>query len=88
MTIFVDNCYKDSHKHRLYVLSLFGTSPCGFRLWKENKFPIDKFVFDSKLEADEACRLLQEYVSNPDNDSKIARGRKQKYVEERKTIFG
>lgn len=88
MTIFVDNCYHNSRKHRLYVRNGLSENPCGFRLWKENKIPIDKFVFDSKLEADEACRCLQKYVNDPINMTEHRERKKEKYVEERSTIFG
>jgi hypothetical protein len=88
MTIFVDKCYNNIRKHRLYVRNGLSENPCGFRLWKENKFPIDKFVFNSKLEAEEACRLLQEYVSNPDNMNERRERKKEKYVETKRTIFG
>lgn len=88
MTIFIDKCYNNSNKHRLYIKTGQSENPCGWRLKKDGKFPLDKFVFDSKLEASEAMDLLQMYVNDPINMTEHRERKREKYVEDKATIFG
>jgi hypothetical protein len=73
---------------RLWIETQHSMHPCGFRLKKDGKFPLDKFVFDSKLEAEKAMELLKKYVNDPINRAEHRERKKEKYVEERSTIFG
>jgi hypothetical protein len=80
------NKYDDAYV--LHIKTDMSDHPCGWRLKKDGKFPLDKFWFDSKLEAEKAMGLLQKYVDDPINMTEHRERKKEKYVEERETIFG
>lgn len=85
MTIKIE---KDWGGYGLWVKTEFSYHPCGSRLIKDGKFPLDKFIFDCKLEAEKAMNLLQKYVNDPINMTEHRERKREKYVETRETIFG
>lgn len=78
----------DKGGYSLWVKTEYSFEPCGWRMKKDGKFPIDSFKFDLREQAEEAQVKLQKYVSDPINMNPHRERVREKYVEESRSIFG